>query len=142
MNVRDELTADELQALAEFRYQIRRYLRFAENAARAAGLQPRQYQALLALKGMPSDHPTVGELAEHLQIQPHSVVALIDRLQERDLVRRQPAEDDRRKVFVLLTPQGEEMLRRLSSAHHAELRSIGPALVRTLSRLIADANAT
>ena len=139
MSAQHELTDDEHQALAEFRHQIRRYVRFAEGAARAAGLQPQQYQALLALKGMPAEPPTVGELADYLQIQPHSAVALIDRLAERGLVRRQQGEEDRRKVFVLLTPQGEAMLRKLSSAHRAELQSIGPALVRTLSRLMADA---
>ena len=133
------LSDDEHQALAEFRHQIRRYLRFAEGAAREAGLLPQQYQALLALKGMPPEQPTIGDLADYLQIQPHSAVTLVDRLEERDLVRRQPGEEDRRKVFVILTPEGERMLRRLAAAHRAELQTIGPSLVRTLSRLIADA---
>jgi DNA-binding MarR family transcriptional regulator len=127
-----ELTAADYQALAEFRYQIRRFLRFSEQAARRAGLEPRQHQLLLTIKGY-GGALTVGELAERLQAAHHSVVGLIDRLVERGLVTRNRAQDgDRRRVTVSLTRQGEAALHKLSLDHRAELESAGQALMRAL----------
>ena len=132
-----EITAGEYQALAEFRYQLRRFLHFSEEAARAAGLEPQQHQLLLALKGLPNGHTaSVGELAERLQIQHHSAVELIDRMVERKLIERSRDANDQRRVIISLTPYGDEVLRKLSLLHHAELRSSGPALVHTLTALI------
>src|SRR5919206_1623843 len=105
MNPDDEPTAAEYRALAELRYQIRRFLRFSEREARRAGLEPRQHQALLALKGLPPDRlPTIGELAERLQVEHHSAVELVGRLVERGLVERTRAAADRRLVLLALTP--------------------------------------
>ncbi len=122
--------------MAEFRYQIRRFLRFSEQAAERAGLEPRQHQLLLAVKGH-SGEPTVGDLAERLQLRHHSVVGLIDRLEERGLVDRSRAETDRRHVRVRLTRKGESVLRKLSLDHRAELRSAGKTLVRTLQSIVS-----
>ena len=136
MDKEREITAGEYQALAEFRYQLRRFLRFSEEAARAVGLEPQQHQLLLALKGLPEEHTaTVGELAGRLQIQHHSTVELIDRMVERNLIERSRDENDQRRVIISLTPYGDELLHKLSLLHHAELRSSGPALVRTLMAL-------
>jgi DNA-binding MarR family transcriptional regulator len=136
MDKEREITVDEYQALAEFRYQLRRFLRFSEEAARAIGLEPQQHQLLLALKGLPEGHTaTVGELARRLQIQHHSTVELIDRMVERKLIERSRDANDQRRVIINLTPYGDEVLRKLSLLHHAELRSSGPALVRTLMAL-------
>ena len=121
--------------MAEFRYQIRRFLRFSEQAARRAGLAPAQHQLLLAVKAYTGE-PTVGDLAEHLQLRHHSVVGLIDRLAECGLVRRTRAEDDRRQVRVRLTRKGEAVLRRLSLEHRAELGSAGSALAGALQRIL------
>lgn len=127
----------DYQALAELRYQIRRFLRSSEDAARAAGLEPQQHQLLLAIKGLPpSAQPTVGELAERLQIRHHSVVELIDRLAQRGYVRRRRSETDRRKVFVDMTPEGEEILHKLSLEHEAELRTTGPALLSAIKTVV------
>jgi DNA-binding MarR family transcriptional regulator len=129
----------DYRALAEFRYQIRRYLRFTEQMARAGGLEPQQHQVLLAVKGMPEGRKTtIGEIAERLQIQHHSTVELIDRLVERGLVERRRDEDDLRRVLVHLTEQGEEILKHLSTQALAELRTTGPALVDTLTVLVRD----
>ena len=137
MNEVREITVGEYRALAEFRYQLRRFLHFSEEAARAAGLEPQQHQLLLALKGLPEGHTaSVGELAERLQIQHHSAVELIDRMVERKLIERSRDAHDQRRVIISLTPYGDEVLRKLSLLHHAELRSSGPALVRTLMALI------
>lgn len=125
------------RALAEFRFQIRRFLRFSEAAARKVGLEPQQHQLLLAIKGMePTIRPTVGELAARLQTRHHSVVELIDRLEVRQLVARRRSERDRRQVWIDLTPEGERILEALSEEHRAELETAGPALVDALRALL------
>lgn len=131
----------DYRAMAELRYEVRRYLRFSENAARAAGLEPQQHQLLLALKGLPAGkRPTISVLAERLQIQHHSAVELIDRLASRRLVRRYRSRTDRREVYVRLTESGEQVLKELSLHHLHEIRSIGPVMVRVLNAVIATAN--
>jgi len=127
----------DYHALAEFRYQLRRFMHFSEQMARSVGLEPQQHQLLLAVKGMPEDKKTtIGEIAERLQLQHHSTVELVDRLVERGLVERQRDNEDHRRVLVHLTAKGEEVLHQLSSAHLEELRTIGPSLVHSLSILI------
>jgi DNA-binding MarR family transcriptional regulator len=127
----------EYQALAEFRYQLRGFLSFSEQAARAGGLEPQQHQLLLALKGAQrQEKVTIGDLAERLKIQHHSTVELINRMVERDLVQRCRDEQDQRRVLVVLTRHGEEVLRRLSLLHRTELRLTGPALVQALQAII------
>lgn len=132
-----EIQTQDYQALAEFRYQIRRYIRFAEQVARSIGVEPQHHQLLLTVKGMPEGkRATVGEIAERLQIQHHSTVELIDRLVERGLVERQRDEEDQRRVLIYLTAQGEEILHKLSQLAVAELRTTGPALVKALNTLV------
>jgi DNA-binding MarR family transcriptional regulator len=127
--------------MAELRYEVRRFLRFSENAARAAGLEPQQHQLLLAVKGLPPDkRPVISVLAERMQLQHHSAVELIDRLAQRGFVRRYRSRTDRRQVFVRLTKGGEEVLRKLSLHHLHEYRSAGPAMVQILNNVIASAN--
>jgi DNA-binding MarR family transcriptional regulator len=131
------LTLDDYQSLAELRHQIRRFLYFSEKAAKAAGLEPRQHQLLLALKGLPADvRPRIGELAQRLQIQHHSTVELVNRLSDRGFVRRRRGGEDRREVLLSLTPKGERVLRDLSLYHRQELRNAGPALVAALRRVM------
>ena len=127
----------DFKAMAELRYQIRRFLRFSENAAREAGIEPQQHQLLLAVRGLPDNlKPTVGVLAERMQLQHHSTVELIDRLADRGFLCRLRATDDRRKVFVKLTHDGEEFLNKLSLHHLQELQSTGPKFVKILQTLI------
>src|SRR5271155_1426968 len=127
------LTLADYQSLAELRYQIRRFLHFSEQAAREAGLEPRQHQFMLTLKGLPGEtRPTIGELAERLQIQHHSTVELVNRLAARGYVKRHRGGEDRREVLLSLTPKGEKILRTLSLHPKAELRMRGPALVAAL----------
>jgi DNA-binding MarR family transcriptional regulator len=123
--------------LAALRYQIRRFLRGRELAARSAGIEPQQYLVLLQLKGLESDGTTtVGRLAERLQVRHHSAVELVDRLARRGMVNRHRDERDRRGVVLRLTPRGESVLRRLALQSLAELETEGPALVALLGRLI------
>lgn len=134
-----EISAADYQALAEFRYQIRRFIRYSEQVARAAGIEPQQHQVLLAVKGLPDgEKATIGKLAERLQLQHHSTVELIDRLCERGLVERRRDEADQRRVLVHLTSQGEAMLQLLSTHTLAELKLTGPTLVKTLEGLLTE----
>lgn len=127
----------EYRSLAEFRYQIRRFIRFSEDAARNAGIEPQQHQMMLAIKGLPEGmRPTVRTLAERLQVQHHSAVELIDRLENQSLVERHRSERDRREVMVELTAKGERILRELSLFHQRELRTSGPALAAALKQVI------
>jgi len=115
------------------RHQIRRFLHFSEQASRRAGLEPRQHQVMLAIKGLPANaRPRIGEIAQRLQIQHHSAVELVNRLAGGGYVRRRRGGQDRREVLLALTPKGEKVLRELSLYHRAELQSAGPALVRAL----------
>jgi DNA-binding MarR family transcriptional regulator len=143
MNSSEDISMADYRALAEIRYQIRRFLRFSEHAAREAGLVPQQHQLLLALKGLPAGREaTISELAERLQIQHHSTVELIDRLVERGLIKRLRDEADQRRVIIHLTPQGEQVLRRLSLLHRHELELAGPAFARALGALMAGSTDT
>ena len=133
------LSLHDYRALADFRYQLRRFLSFSNEAARAAGLEPRQHQLLLAVKGMPEGvEATVGTIAERLQTQHHSTVELVDRMENRGLVRRLRSAGDRRRVLVSLTARGEALLARLSAVHRAEVRSVGPRLLRALESIVMD----
>ncbi|MGD0835820.1 MAG: MarR family transcriptional regulator [Polyangia bacterium] len=129
----------DYQALAEFRYQIRRFLAFSERAARASGLESQQHQLLLAIKGLPEGHrPTIGTLAERLQVRHHSAVELVNRMVERRLATRRRSDVDGREVLIQVTARGEQLLRRLSLAHKDELCSVGPSLVRALKSIITE----
>jgi DNA-binding MarR family transcriptional regulator len=133
------ISSIDYQSLAEFRYQIRRFLTFSEGEARAAGLEPQQHQLLLAIKGLPKKlRPTIGTLAERLQLRHHSAVELVNRLVENRLATRRRSDVDGREVLIQVTTRGEQLLQRLSLAHKDELRSMGPSLVRTLQAIIAE----
>lgn len=135
----DRTKPPNYKAMAEFRYQIRRFLRFSETAARQAGIEPQQHQLLMAVKGLPEgQRPTIGTLAERMQLQHHSAVELIDRLVDRRFLCRLRATDDRRQVLVKLTSEGERFLEKLALHHLHELQSVGPALARVLHSLIDE----
>ena len=139
--VPSNLKLADYQAIAEFRYQIRRFLRFSEDASRTVGLEPQQHQLLLAVKGMPGGRAArISDLAERLQIQHHSTVELVDRLAARGLVIRSLGEDDRREVYVQLSPRGEHILSGLTLHHKNELRSAAPALVAALHAIAGKRN--
>ena len=130
------LIKEQYEALAAFRYELRRFIRFSEQAAEAAGITPHQHQALLAIKGFPErDSVTVGELAERLQRRHHSAVGLVNRLVAGKLVERAASASDRRQVFVRLTQHGENVLEKLASAHKEQLTKTGPELIRLLKRI-------
>jgi DNA-binding MarR family transcriptional regulator len=120
-----DLAKTDFEQLSEFRYQMRRFERFSEQAAQGEGITPLQYLLLLHIKGYPGrEWATIGELAERLQAQHHGVVALVSRCEAIELVERRVSERDRRQVEVHLLPAGEALLARLAELHRAELRTL------------------
>jgi DNA-binding MarR family transcriptional regulator len=131
-------TQSDYRALAEFRYHIGQYLDFSDQAAKAAGIEPRQYQLLLAIRGLPGDiEPTVGALAHQLRSRHHSTVELINRAEANDFVRRSRAGT---RVLVRLTSKGERVLTQAVEQRLEELRVAGPVLVKALRQLADNHN--
>jgi DNA-binding MarR family transcriptional regulator len=131
-----ELAPHDYEILAEFRYLLMRFAAFSEQAAHAAGLAPRQHQALLAIKGYPGGgEATIGDLAERLGIRHHSTVGLVDRLVSRGYLVRRADPLDRRRTLLALTASGEQALAGLAAAHQRELRRVAPLLKSLLGRL-------
>jgi DNA-binding MarR family transcriptional regulator len=133
-----DLSRIDYEELADLRYQIRRFLHFSETVALEEGIEPRQHQALLAIKAM-SEPCTVGALAERLFLRHQSVVGLVDRLALRKLVTRKSGDEDGRQVIVRLTRHGEDILTSLSLTHRKELQESAPALARALQAIIRRA---
>jgi DNA-binding MarR family transcriptional regulator len=130
------LALHDYEILAEFRHVLARFSAFSEEAAHAAGLAPRQHQALLAIKGYPGGRAvTIGELAQRLGIRHHSTVGLVDRLVSRRYLVRRADPGDRRRIFLSLTASGERALAALSAAHRQELHRVAPLLKALLGRL-------
>jgi DNA-binding MarR family transcriptional regulator len=138
----DDLSRDEYRDLAEFRRQIRKFLHFSETTAKEQGLEAQQHQLLLTVYGLPEGvRPTIREIADRLFIQHHSAVELVNRLENTGAVARYPGTEDKRQVWVRLTPAGRATLRRLALAHRTELERSGPELARTLGAILRRLNA-
>jgi DNA-binding MarR family transcriptional regulator len=133
--IAEPLSQEDYEALAAFRYELRHFLHFSEKAAKQVGLTPQQHQALLAIRADPRGGLSVGNMAEQLFIQPHSASELAERLIFLGLLTRQPAEDDRRRMWLRLTPAAEDRLERMSTAHRAEVVRVRPTLTAILRRL-------
>ncbi len=124
-----EPTKQQLTALSQFRYALRRFLRFSEDAAHAEGITSLQYQLMVHIAGMPDrEWASVGELAELLQAKPHGVVALVTRCEEAGLVRRRPGRQDRRQVEVHLLARGRRYLERLAVMHLEQWQVLADAV--------------
>jgi DNA-binding MarR family transcriptional regulator len=136
----EDLSAEDYRHLAEFRRQIRQFVSFSEGVARQSGIEPKQHQLLLSLKGLPENvKPTIGELASRLFIKHHSAVELVNRLAEAGFVVRKRGQADRREVQIRMTAAGAALLRKLSLVHRLELDRTGPALAKALRSVIRDA---
>lgn len=126
---RGKVTKAEFERLARFRYELRRFLRFSEEATRAAGITALQYQLMLQVQGYPGrDWATVGEIAERLQAQHHGVVSLVSRCEAAGLVSRATSAADRRRVEVRLTRRGAACLAALARLHRDELQRLAAVL--------------
>jgi DNA-binding MarR family transcriptional regulator len=123
--------------LAEFRHRIRAFLHFSEEAARSNGVEPQQYQLLLAIEGLPDGlRPTVRTLSQRLCLRHNSTVELANRLVERGAIERRHSLEDRREVLLQLTPRGGELLRQLSILSLEELQVSAPALSEALQNVV------
>ncbi len=130
------LHAEDYEALAAFRYLLRKFLRFSKDFLRAkAGLNPEQYEALLAVKAFPSENLTITQLSERLQVKHHSAVNIVDRLVERKLLRRQAGEEDRRERHLELTDKGVQLIEDLARVHYTELSKRSGEMIKGLQRL-------
>ena len=126
--VTDEIKEEDYAALAGFRYELRRFLRFSEQAAHDAGLTPQQHQALLAIRAAGAAGMLIGDLAERLFLKPNSTSELVKRLAEHNLVERRHGSVDGREVRITLTEHAGDILASLSASHRAELRRLRPLL--------------
>jgi DNA-binding MarR family transcriptional regulator len=130
------ITIDDYRGLAAFRFHIRNYLNFSENAARAAGLEPKQYELLLAIRGLPEGlTASIGTLAEQLYLRHHSTVELVNRAETRGLVRRRRVANGRSYVMVELTAKGNRALNKAVALRLEDLRNAGPVLAEILGNL-------
>ena len=133
----EKISSGEYRALAELRYRIRLFLREGDATAHALGLEPQQYQMLLAIRGRENGElATIGTLAEKLAIKHHSAVELIDRPELRGFVKRARDKEDRRQVRVSLLPRGEKVLASVVKERISELRASGAALVGAIQTLL------
>jgi DNA-binding MarR family transcriptional regulator len=124
-----ELTREDFEKLLDFRVALRRFQRWSEDQAHAAGLTHVQHQLLVAIKGHPGDQPpTIGDLAGYLLQRPHSTVELVDRAEAAGLVARKSDAGDGRVIRVLLTPEGDRIMKELTRAHLERLRDLAAVL--------------
>ncbi|PYK82131.1 MAG: MarR family transcriptional regulator [Verrucomicrobia bacterium] len=131
------LEPGDYEALANFRYLLRKFLRFSKDFLSAEShLSPEQYEALLAIKMFASSGGlSISQLSERLQVRHHSAVSIVDRLVERKLITRTPVRSDRRRRFLELTLQGHKLIEELASAHRQEIRARSGEIIEALERL-------
>lgn len=132
-----QLSQSDFQRLAEFRFQLRRFLHFSNSVAESAGLRPQQYQLLQCVSGMPNDlAPTIANVAERMLLRHNSAVELVDRTIAQGLLRRCNDPQDHRRILLRVTAQGERMLASLAAYHLEELDKAGPELLRALHHVL------
>ena len=129
-----KLPRHAFESLAGFRYALRKFLRFSKDYLTSVSMTPEQYEALLALRAAPSPL-TIGALSERLQVKHHSAISLVNKLEQRALIRRIRAEIDRRMVHLELTKQGETVIQQLAQAHHQRACELRDEIVAALRRL-------
>ena len=136
MKIDQENPGQLLHTLADFRFELRRFLQFSEGAALEAGLQPQQHQLLLQVAGAAEGTPvTIAYAAQRLGLKHNSTVELVDRSEREDLIERTADKDDKRRAILRLTRKGRHVLQKLSGVHVRELNELAPRLVRTLRRV-------
>src|ERR1700758_612229 len=136
-DARRNLTREDIQRLAEFRFQLRRFLNFSNAAAEEAGLRPQQYQLLQCVSGLPDElEPTIANVAARMMLKHNSAVELVDRTIEQGLLKRIADPTDHRRILLRVTPQGERVLESLATYHLEELEQAGPELIRALRRVL------
>src|SRR5579875_2781438 len=132
------LTRAQMRRLAEFRFQLRKFLHFSSLAAGAAGIRAQQYQLLQCIWGMPEElDPTIANVAARMLLKHNSAVELVDRTIEQGLLRRCPDPTDHRRILLRVTSLGKKILASLADHHLQELEQTGPELIRALRRVLS-----
>jgi DNA-binding MarR family transcriptional regulator len=130
------VTAEQYRALAEFRRHLAEFLRRRKDAALAEGLQPQQYELMLAVYGLADGkEPTIKEMASQLCLEHHTVVELVDRLVRKNMVTRARSDLDKRAVLIRVTPAGQRVVSRIVRFSLVQMREEAPALIRSLQRI-------
>lgn len=132
------LSDSDYSRLSDFRFALRKYLSFSQNAAEAAGLSPQQHQALLSIRGSAGNKVTISYLAERLCIRHNTAVELSKRLEAARLIRRQACPDDGRVIVLTLTATGRRKIQKLTEIHRAELKQFRPEIAAILEDLDAS----
>ena len=136
MRLETEQSDHLLTTLAEFRFELRRFLQFSENASLEVGLQPQQHQLLLQIAGVPDGTAvTIAYAASRLGLKHNSTVELVDRLEREELIARTSDKEDKRRALLHLTRKGRQVLHKLSGDHACELNEMAPRLVQALMRV-------
>jgi DNA-binding MarR family transcriptional regulator len=131
------ISVEQFRKLAEFRFQLRKFLQFSHAVADHCGIRPQQYQLLQCVYGMPSElDPTIANVASRMLLKHNSAVELVDRTIEQGLLRRSHDPTDQRRILLRVTPQGEQILASLADYHMQELEQAGPELIRALRRVL------
>jgi DNA-binding MarR family transcriptional regulator len=131
------MLSEDYEALAELRYLGRKFMRFSKDFLRAnCGLNPEQYEALLAIKAFPAKNLTISQLSERLQVKHHSAINIVDRLTAKKLITRQAAEPDRRERYLELTAEGANLIEELAVVHHTELCRRSDEMIKALERIL------
>lgn len=131
------MTSEQYEALAELRYLGRKFLRFSKDFLRVkCGLNPEQYEALLAITAVSGKNLTISQLSERLQVKHHSAINIVDRLVAKKLIARKPAEPDRRERYLELTLQGKALIGELAAIHYKELCQRGDEMIKAFQRIM------
>jgi DNA-binding MarR family transcriptional regulator len=131
------ISVEQFRKLAEFRFQLRKFLQFSHTVAEHCGLRHQQYQLLQCVYGIPPElDPTIANVAARMLLKHNSAVELVDRTIEQGLLRRCPDPTDHRRILLRVTPQGERLLASLADYHMQELEQAGPELIRALRRVL------
>ena len=134
----ETIGVEQFRKLAEFRFQLRKFLHFSHAAAEYCGVRPQQYQMLQCISGMPAElDPTIANVAARMLLKHNSAVELVDRTIEQGLLRRCPDPTDHRRILLRVTTQGERILASLAEYHMQELDQAGPELIRALRRVLS-----
>lgn len=129
---------DEVRRVAAFRAALRRFERMTEQAARAAGVTPRQHFLLLAVVGSGErDGLPVGDIAEMLQLAQSTTSGLVDRAEAAGLVSRGSTGGDARFVRVRATEAGLAALRHAMTALDAGRGAVADAAAELRLHLVA-----
>lgn len=125
-----------LGSLADFRYELRRFYQFSEQAALQEGVQSKQYQLLLQVAGAPPEATvTIAYAAERMGLKHNSMVELVDRSEKQGLLVRKDDTQDRRRTLLKVTRRGQNLLSRLASQHARELTELAPRMMKALEHI-------